>query len=1023
MFLSKIMKQCQMLGMVALLLILLPGISLAQSSEGAMIHLQYASFDPLQGEPEVAAAQLQSLPIAGEATYLLQFTAPVREEWKDAVQRAGAKLYGYVPDFAFIARMDSEARPRVSALPFVRWVGPYYPVYRLALDLQNDQLTSAESQTREVMVETLPDADLEGLAQRVQELGGIVKGQAVNEFAGYLRLLMPQDRLGELAALDGVLWVEPYYQPVLQNDVGGGTIMRASDLRASLGLYGSGQIVGIADSGLDVGTSGAAMSDDFEGRIVDGRSLCPSGSGYRNTWNDPVGHGTHVSGSVLGNGTYSGGQFAGLAPQAQIAFQSIDGEPDAPSLECVPDDLTDDLFALAYSLGARIHTNSWGGATGDDSNPYGGYTTESRQVDAAAWTYKDLLILFSAGNNGIDKNSDGRVDLDSLGSPGTAKNAVTVGATENNRPSISTTWGLGWSPYFPSNPIHDDRLSDNAKGMAAFSSRGPADDGRMKPDLVAPGTSIISARSHDPGFDPDEDSWGVYNNDYVYMGGTSMSTPLTAGAAALVREWLVKVRNFVNPSAALIKALLINGAEDISPGQYTSPQEVPSYRPNPVSGWGRVNLVESISPAAPRRVWLKDNTSGLRTDGVVTYTLTIGNAGMLWLDGSKTEIVTSEPEKSDEGTALPEGSRPLVALSMDVEAGASLIQPQAPQTAKTLVLDDGSAESSWGVGDVWGIVAYQFIWLNRFTLAATDFPFTLKQIQVLFSNDWNKVSAGDAIDLVVYADADGDPSNGATWLAAYHETIQAVDGTSWSTYNLSPSVTINAPADILIGVIPRYIEDGVSPMSFPALLDEDSSKGRSWWGWWSTTPPNPATLPPDDTFELVDNTQPGNWLIRAVGETGAAPTPTPTTRPPTPTVTRTPSGTPTVTPTPLVKGGTFRITLTWTDYPGSTSAARTLVNDLDLEVIAPDGRHYYGNNGAYAVGSSCLRDNQWDRCNNVEGVIIPTAYYGTYTVIVRGYNVPNGPQPFALVASGDYLVEGSIPLSTKPSLYLPLIIK
>ncbi len=1036
---SKIFKRHRVVVIAALLLAILPGVSLAQSREGATIYLQYAEFDPLKGEPTIAAAQLQSVPLQGEATYLLQFIGPVQEEWKDAVQQAGVRLYDYVPDFAFIARMDGEARTQVSRLPFVRWVGLYHPAYRLAPSLQSEQLASAETTTVELMVEALPEVNMDELAQRARELGGTVRGQAANAFGIYLHLILPADRLALLTALDGVLWVEPYFQPVLHNDVGGSTIMRASEIRASLGLYGSGQVVGVSDSGLDVGTTGSSMSNDFEGRIVDGRSVCPSGSGYRTTWNDPVGHGTHVSGSVLGSGAYSDGRFAGVAPQAKIVFQSVDGDGDPETgLECVPDDLVNDLFALAYSKGARIHTNSWGGPSGGSSNPYGGYTTYSRQVDQAAWQYKDLLILFSAGNEGVDKNRDGLVDLDSLGSPGTAKNSITVGATENNRPSITTTYGSAWSSDFPSNPIHNDRIANNAGGMAAFSSRGPTDDGRIKPDVVAPGTFIISARSHDPGFDPSVGSWGVYDSNYVYMGGTSMSAPLTAGATALLREWLVRVKGIANPSAALIKALLINGAEDISPGQYTSPQEVPNYRPNPVSGWGRVNLVESISPAAPRRVWFKENTIGIGTGSVVTYTLTIGSGGMQWSaegDLPWTDEASLQPETSpaQEATPTPPQRRPVV-LRLDHAAGAPESSPQQAQAAVSLKLDDGSSESSWGVGDYWLEYAYQFIWLNRFTPAASDFPFRLTQIQVLFSDGWNNVNAGDPIDLVVYTDADGDPSNGATLRATYHATIQTVDGTTWSTYTLSPALNLSGPGDVLIGVIPRYIVDGESLMSYPALLDEDSSQQRSWWGWWSDTPPDPATLPPDDYFALIDVDQAGNWLIRGYGETGTAPTPTATRRPPTPTPTRTPTVTPRTTGTPLVRGGPFRLTLAWMDYPASLSASRTLVNNLDLEVIAPDGTHYYGNGGVYAGGSPCLRAGKWDQCNNVEGVIIPTAYYGTYTVIVHAYSVPNGPQPFALVASGDYLVEGSparptptvtprTPTATPAPVYLPLIIK
>ncbi|MGW8251918.1 MAG: hypothetical protein ACWGO1_14850, partial [Anaerolineales bacterium] len=93
----------------------------------------------------------------------------------------------------------------------------------------------------------------------------------------------------------------------------------------------------------------------------------------------------------------------------------------------------------------------------------------------------------------------------------------------------------------------------------------------------------------------------------------------------------------------------------------------------------------------------------------------------------------------------------------------------------------------------------------------------------------------------------------------------------------------------------------------------------------------------------------------------------------------------------------------------------------DLEVVAPDGKKYYGNFGLYTSGQ-CLRPVsatvKWDACNNVEGITIPNALYGNYTVNVYAFNAPQGPQPFALAASGDYLLT-SVKLDKK--LYLPFM--
>ena len=107
-----------------------------------------------------------------------------------------------------------------------------------------------------------------------------------------------------------------------------------------------------------------------------------------------------------------------------------------------------------------------------------------------------------------------------------------------------------------------------------------------------------------------------------------MSTPLTAGAAALAREWLGRIRGVANPSSALMKSVLINGAADMSPGQYGTgaSQEIPSRRPNNVTGWGRVDLVQALNPPAPRKIWLTDNTAGIATGGSATYQLNVSAA-------------------------------------------------------------------------------------------------------------------------------------------------------------------------------------------------------------------------------------------------------------------------------------------------------------------------------------------------------------------------------------------------------------
>ncbi|MDH7571454.1 MAG: S8 family serine peptidase, partial [Armatimonadota bacterium] len=308
-------------------------------------------------------------------------------------------------------------------------------------------------------------------------------------------------------------------------------------------------------------------------------------------WDDPNGHGTHTAGSVLGSGAASPvpGQFRGSAYGAYLVHQSL--QDAFGSLGGIPSDIGD-LFEQTRALDAYVHSDSWG------SDVSGDYTTDSENLDAYVWNHPEFLPVFAAGNAGRDNSpANGVIDAGSMGSPASAKNCLTVGASESVRSGVgyNIPWGTGsWAPRYPNEPIKSDHVSNNYNGMAAFSSRGPCADGRVKPDVVAPGTNIVSALSKAPGAGT---GWGPHSDpDYCYNGGTSMACPLAAGAAVLVREYFVERRSHV-PSAALMKATLIHGATDMAPGQYGtgSTQELQPV-PDFSQGWGRVNLYRSLFP-------------------------------------------------------------------------------------------------------------------------------------------------------------------------------------------------------------------------------------------------------------------------------------------------------------------------------------------------------------------------------------------------------------------------------------------
>lgn len=191
------------------------------------------------------------------------------------------------------------------------------------------------------------------------------------------------------------------------------------------------------------------------------------------------------------------------------------------------------------------------------------------------------------------------------------------------------------------------------------------------------------------------------------------------------------------------------------------------------------------------------------------------------------------------------------------------LQPPLPDTATyplQLVLDDNSAESA--IGLIGAGASRQFMWLNSFAGSAE-----LEEIWIYFPAGQG-VSAGDAIQIVVYDDPDGDPANGADLVYSVDTTVQTADGVNFSIYPIPPT---QIDGNALVGVIPRYIVSGVTPPTSPAALDTTASQGRSYLAFWLGDPPAVPDLPPDDEVMLVDSlvTGGGNWTIRAFGVAAA----------------------------------------------------------------------------------------------------------------------------------------------------------
>lgn len=524
--------------------------------------------------------------------YLIRLNGPLLKTWRDKLKNLQIELLEHVPRNNYTARLTKKQVREAKKLPFVKSVKIYgskdkAPTKSVAYaaplpaapPLWAPELKMITYDVRLHREEDSPEV-LDWLRKRNVNVAG-ASGRKIRIY-----LLENSTLAGEIVALPEVASMEEYVQPKLHNDIAriAMGIDRKVDLRVDtiIPQTGAGQIVAVADTGID------EAHPDFQGRIVGKVAL-----GRPNDYSDPHGHGTHVSGSVLGNGTASGGKIKGVAPEASLFFQSI--MDSNGGLGGLPLDLGK-LFEEAYQAGARIHNNSWGAATRSM------YTFNSIEVDDFVWRNRDMLIVISAGNEGQAAtclhSQQGFPDWLSIGSPASAKNALTVGASRSSRNSggySNLTYGQAWPWDFPNPPIAKEKISGNPDGLAAFSSRGPCDDRRIKPDVVSPGTDIASTKSSPA---PLRNFWGAYpgNDKYAFMGGTSMAAPLVAGCAALVREYYIDTHNH-EPSAALLKATIINSTRWLS-----GPDAIADHPnlPNHHQGFGCVYMPWAIpNPSEP----------------------------------------------------------------------------------------------------------------------------------------------------------------------------------------------------------------------------------------------------------------------------------------------------------------------------------------------------------------------------------------------------------------------------------------
>lgn len=556
------------------------------------------------------------VPLRAGIRHILVLDGPITQDHRQALAAAGAVVGEYLPTHAIIADLSGTTRQALLGLGFVRWVGEFKDHWKIQRAIGTKPWTDPDREAMRVdgiaalNAVLFSGADINAAADALADIPAVVITNS--ESSGGDRaigLLAPIAAIPRLAQIPQIGWIEekPEFAPrayasrwIVQRNV------QDKFPLYDAGLKGKNQIMGIIDGWVTPNHCSFADPNvpiTLPGIYPDHRKIYAYNAEFVN-YNQ---HGTHIAGIAVGDAG-NDGETRGVAYLARMVFNTW---PD------VTEDSVYGRFALHYSQGANIHSNSWGSISSNE------YDFAARAIDNLSWLYPDNLILFAVSNGNYILN------------PENAKNCL----------AVTSCGGAG----------KQDSMCNNNTDPDDMPGMGPTTDGRRKPEIAGPGCNIWSATGQ---------SCSIRAFD-----GTSTAAPAVGAIGVLMQQYYTEGYyprgtpdpDFAfQPTGALIKAAIINAGVDL-PNQ-------PGY-PNDLEGWGRLQADNVLYfPGDSRRTVLRDFRSS------DTWALTTGKAFRLPLRIDK----SNEPLRvtmvfHDAPAALQASFAPINDLDLIVESPSGII--------------------------------------------------------------------------------------------------------------------------------------------------------------------------------------------------------------------------------------------------------------------------------------------------------------------------------------------------------------